>query len=277
MTLALALVACSAPTPDASRVAGRALANFAVGAPSTEPDLPHLAAASLATEGRGPCPAGMAEIPGTDREATFCVDRWEASLIELTPSGERPFSPFSPITGRRVRAASVPNVFPQGYVSAVQAEQACAASGKRLCTMNEWRKACRGPDRRAFGYADRREAGRCNDKGRNPVIALFGRTRWNWNTMNRPELNQLSGTLAKTGEHAGCTNGYGVFDMVGNLHEWVADARGTFTGGYYQDVASVGHGAGCGYVTTAHEARYHDYSTGFRCCAAANGSRLRGP
>jgi hypothetical protein len=27
------------------------------------------------------------------------------------------------------------------------------------------------------------------------------------------------------------------------------------------------NGKGCDYVTTAHEARYWDYSTGFRCCA----------
>jgi len=60
--------------------------------------------------------------------------------------------------------------------------------------------------------------------------------------------------------------------MVGNLHEWVADPAGTFYGGYYQDVASVGHGEGCGYLTTAHEARYHDYSTGFRCCSDVAGA-----
>ncbi len=55
--------------------------------------------------------------------------------------------------------------------------------------------------------------------------------------------------------------------MVGNLHEWIADSGGTFYGGYYQDVASLGHGAGCDYATVAHSASYHDYSTGFRCCA----------
>ena len=66
--------------------------------------------------------------------------------------------------------------------------------------------------------------------------------------------------------------------MVGNLHEWVADPNGTFYGGYYQDVASMGHGDGCGYLTTAHEARYHDYSTGFRCCAdLAGGTPSRRP
>ena len=214
------------------------------------------------------CPAGMAEIPAASTsEHAFCIDRWEASLVG---ADEKAIVPFGALEkGRRVKAVTAPNVVPQGYISAVEAQSACKASGKRLCKMPEWRKACRGPEQKAWGYADKREPGRCNDKGRNPVIALFGRGRGNftWRTMNQPELNQLENTLSKTGAHEGCTNGYGVYDMVGNLHEWVADPGGTFYGGYYQDVGSVGHGEGCGYLTTAHEARYHDYSTGFRCCA----------
>jgi hypothetical protein len=212
---------------------------------------------------RGRCAKGMVAI-----EHAFCIDRWEASLVEVLPGGgERAFSPFMTIDGRSdLRAVSVPGVYPQGYVSAQQAARACSAAGKRLCRGTEWRKACRGPEQRAYGYGDRREPGRCNDQGKNPIVALYGRNYSKW-TMNQPKLNQVEGTLSKSGEHTGCTNGYGVFDMVGNLHEWVADWGGTFYGGYYQDVASFGHGEGCFYTTTAHDARYHDYSTGFRCCA----------
>ena len=218
--------------------------------------------ATAAEDPRGTCRQGMVAIEGR-----YCIDRYEASLVEVMTSGEeRPFSPFSTIGEAHVRAVSEPNVYPQGYISAKQAERACRASGKRLCKITEWQQACRGPEDKRYGYADEREPGRCNDKGRNPVVALFG-FRYDASTMNQPKLNQLAGTLAKTGEHDGCSNGYGVHDMVGNLHEWVADPNGTFYGGYYQDVASVGHGDGCGYSTTAHGARYHDYSTGFRCCA----------
>ncbi len=223
--------------------------------------------ATTAEEARGACRPGMVSIEGR-----YCIDRYEASLVEVMPSGEeRPFSPFSTIGDQHVRAVSEPNVFPQGYISATQAERACNASGKRLCKVAEWQQACRGPDNKRYGYADKREPGRCNDKGRNPVVALFG-FRYDASTMNQPRLNQLSGTLAKTGDHSGCESGYGVYDMVGNLHEWVADPNGTFYGGYYQDVASLGHGDGCSYQTTAHEARYHDYSTGFRCCSDVLGA-----
>jgi formylglycine-generating enzyme required for sulfatase activity len=209
----------------------------------------------------------MVEIAPAKSERPFCVDRYEASLVELLSSGERPASPFEPIGDKHVRAVSQPNVFPQGYISAIEAQHACTASAKRLCRVGEWQKACRGPAKKTFGYGDRRVPGQCNDRGRNPVLALFGRGHWNWSTMNQPELNQLERTLAKTTDYPECTNDFGVYDMVGNLHEWIADPRGTFYGGYYQDVASLGHGEGCTYVTTAHEASYHDYSTGFRCCA----------
>ena len=92
-----------------------------------------------------------------------------------------------------------------------------------------------------------------------------------WTQLNDPRLGQVEGALSKTGSHDACVNDYGVFDMVGNLHEWVKGTpsapNGTFAGGYYLDTAL--NGDGCMYRTTAHAHDYHDYSTGFRCCAEA--------
>ncbi|HSO37447.1 MAG TPA: SUMF1/EgtB/PvdO family nonheme iron enzyme [Labilithrix sp.] len=271
--IAVVASACSSPAVDAiarPQVLTSSLAAPVVSGGSSEPRARSGATPkeTLGADSTGRCPRSMVPIEGR-----FCIDRYEAALVDVLPSGEeRAHSPFEPvIAAQRVRAVSSANVYPQGYISAVEAQRACSASGKRLCRVAEWSAACRGPDARPWGYGDRREPGRCNDQGKNPVLALYGRGHWNWSTMNQPDLNQLASTLAKTGEHDGCTNGYGVYDMVGNLHEWVADPSGTFYGGYYQDVASVGHGEGCGYQTTAHEARYHDYSTGFRCCAEIAG------
>jgi len=67
--------------------------------------------------------------------------------------------------------------------------------------------------------------------------------------------------------YAACASDDGVWDMMGNLHEWTADPAGTFRGGYYVD--TVLNGNGCLYATTAHDTSYWDYSTGFRCCAPA--------
>ncbi len=109
---------------------------------------------------------------------------------------------------------------------------------------------------------------------------------------NDPALDAEPGFLAKTGEYAGCSTAEGVSDLVGNLHEWVSDTvdselvakleaedverhtqpwkfgNGVFMGGFFS--TSDQHGPGCTFTTIAHEPRYHDYSIGFRCCAAAD-------
>lgn len=213
------------------------------------------------------CPAEMANVD--DR---FCVDRWEASLVEVLPDGsERAWPPYGALEdGHRLRAVSRSHVYPQAYISGAQAAQACAAAGKRLCAPVEWRKACMGPHNQRFGYGNDRVAGRCNDRGRSPMLRLYPQVATSWKLvgmveMNDPRLNQLEGTLSPTGDHDECTNDYGVYDMVGNLHEWTSDPNGTFQGGYYLDTHL--NGDGCSYRTVAHEFTYHDYSTGFRCCA----------
>ena len=221
------------------------------------------------------CPPEMASI-----EDRFCVDRWEASLVEVSPDGRTtawpPYLVVESDPGFVYRAISAPDVIPQAYVSGAQAAQACEAAGKRLCAPVEWRKACMGPDSATYGYGSVREQGRCNDAGRSPMLALFPQVARSWSLvgmdeMNDPRLNQLEGTVAATGSFDGCTNGYGVHDMVGNLHEWTSDPNGTFQGGYYLDTRR--NGEGCLYRTVAHEFTYHDYSTGFRCCADAGAPR----
>ena len=213
------------------------------------------------------CPPEMANVD--DR---FCVDRWEDSLVEVTRDGrDLPWPAFGALEdGHQLRAVSVPNVYPQAYISGAQAARACAMAGKRLCAPVEWRKACEGPKNQKFGYGNDRQTGACNDSGYSPMLRIFPQVSVSWNLvgmteMNDPRLNQLDQTLAPTGSHEQCTNGYGVFDMVGNLHEWTSDPNGTFQGGYYLDTHK--NGDGCAYRTVAHEFTYHDYSTGFRCCA----------
>jgi hypothetical protein len=251
-------VAGARPGP-ASRLAFIAPANPESGEPLVDE-------AQLPPVRSGACPAGMAAI-----DHRFCVDRWEASLVEIGERGEHAFPFNATVDDHVVRAVSVAGVMPQGYVSGAEAAVACGRSGKRLCSRMEWRKACVGPQTRQFGYADTREHGRCNDAGRSPMRVIWGPEvlaspeGWDPVRMNDARLNALPGSLAPTGTHEGCTNEYGVFDMVGNLHEWTSDPDGTFQGGYYLDTTI--NGDGCAYRTTAHDFGYHDYSTGFRCCA----------
>jgi sulfatase modifying factor 1 len=229
------------------------------------------AASSPVAEARAlGCPAGMARVE-IDAKRVVCIDRYEGSLVEVLPEGEKPFSPFDQVKGRRVRAVSRQGVVPQAYISRNEAEAACNQARKRLCTEEEWTHACQGRNPTTFPYGDERKSGYCNDSGRAPLASYYasiGDGAYGFEPMNDPRLNQLPGTIARTGTHPHCRNTFGVFDMVGNLHEWIADPDGTFLGGYYLDTKI--NGEGCHYKTVAHDGTYHDYSTGFRCCADAH-------
>jgi hypothetical protein len=364
VAIAVLGTACASAPHPASAVQPQSVAAAEAPSDSSEPEgddpddgattAPDGDTAAGESDPGGPCPADMAlvEIAGPrPSPRRFCVDKYEASLVEVLPDGsEQPFPHYVPVDGHDVRAVSKPHAFPQGYISEVQAQDACAASSKHLCNMDEWKTACMGPAHTTFPYGDARRPGACHDTGKSAVLAVFGakavaastpysaaptaapaatsttgkrasttkgraaqsthpratsakstaaskspakpsskklsrragkkgadsRRPSNvdpgvWARLNDPGLGQVDGALAKTGEHAECVNGFGVFDMVGNLHEWVATdpnaVHGTFAGGYYLDTTI--NGDGCNYRTVAHAHDYHDYSTGFRCCAPA--------
>ena len=212
----------------------------------------------------GRCPEGMALVAGR-----VCVDRWEAALeAEGIDGGVTPWSPYENPGTRRVRAVSRADQVPQGYIAGDQAARACATAGKRLCTLDEWLSACRGPTGLVYPYGSAYVRRRCNE-GRtpHPVVQFFGTSTgvFTFSNMNHPGINQQADTVARTGAFADCISPWGAFDMVGNLHEWIDDPGGTFKGGFYVD-AEI-NGRGCLYTTTAHAFTYRDYSTGFRCCA----------
>jgi formylglycine-generating enzyme required for sulfatase activity len=220
-----------------------------------------------------------------------CIDRYEAHLV-LADHPEIMWPPYArPVPEEKYRARSLPGVLPQGYVSRPEAAAACAHADKRLCTAREWQTACKGPHGYLYPYGAEETKGRCNTGKPHLPQKLFGpdvmtNTEANFNS---PRLAQEPGFLAKTGEYSGCVGTYGVFDLVGNLHEWVADdvngalprkipmpygpqgmgrlGSGVFMGGYFSSRRE--HGRGCEYVTTHHAPGYHDYSTGFRCCRDA--------
>jgi hypothetical protein len=223
----------------------------------------------------GDCPKGMVSIGGD-----FCIDQFEASLDEIAaprkgkkaPKVLGRHSPYKPVDGLVVMAVSERGRTPQGYISRNEAEEACFNAGKRLCSDDEWLSACKGKSPTQYPYGDEHEDGRCNDAGTSSFNLLYGpgnnqppeQSTYTRENMNDPRLNQMDGTVAKSGSFKKCKNSYKVYDMVGNLHEWTAASSGTFRGGYYLDTKI--NGEGCDYRTTAHDARYHDYSTGFRCC-----------
>ncbi len=211
------------------------------------------------------CPPDMGLVFGAT-----CVDRYEASVVERAPDGT--FLPHAPNqafeVGHVYVARSVAGVVPQAYVSGEQVLAACLQAGKRLCAPVEWRAACGGSQGYVFPNGPDRVPARCHDSGVNPMLTYHADTQargWGPVELNDPRNIELEGTLAKTGAFPECVNDFGLYDMVGNLHEWTADPNGTFQGGYWLDTSL--HGDGCAYRTIAHPFDYRDYSIGFRCCA----------
>ena len=235
------------------------------------------------------CPVGMARVE------RFCIDRYEAYLVARGPGDE--FTPHPhfqrPEQGVTYEARSEPGALPQAYISRIESQAACANAEKRLCSRTEWQRACKGELGTTYSYGPRWQPRRCNAEKPHLLTIRFGADprRWAYAQFNDPTLNQEPGFLARSGEHAGCVGDAGVHDLVGNLHEWVSDTadgafkarieregvsrsfqywspgNGVFMGGFYSTRGELG--PGCTFTTIAHEPSYHDYSTGFRCCADA--------
>lgn len=208
----------------------------------------------------------------------------ENQPLSMPDRGAEQYPDFKPL------AVSLPNKMPVTYVNKIIAEQACANAGKQLCTRKEWYEACVGPSGphpylndngeetfpAAYPYGGMHEQGKCNvglQTSRWPP-GLLGRK--NNGEMLDPRISALLGTDGKpmkrvTGSFPECTNGYGVYDMLGNVHEIVSDTRiatkfprerVTYVGSHYARAATES----CAEATTDHWASYTDYSLGFRCC-----------
>ncbi len=238
---------------------GLSAASLASASPASDaPFRPSLSTMVMPHASSAACPSTMAHV------GSSCVDKYEASLVEIHDDGsEVPFSPYSAPNGHNVRAVANPGVTPQAHISMVEAKRACEASHKRLCRAQEWKTACKGPDSTRYPYGNTRVSGACVDTNRTSPMSTLHNGEHSSRTLNDPLANQQDGTVEHTGASESCTNGYGVHDMVGNVHEWTDD--GSFRGGYYLDTKL--NGEGCEYRTTAHAPSYYDYSTGFRCCA----------
>lgn len=259
------------------------------------PKQPAVTANKLAAP--SPCPPDMVSIGGS-----FCIDRFESQLVDaktghaLSPDYPATASLLSAIfkvyaSGRwnmgdlRAQAMPLPpllrapqsqptpaarsrfDVQPSGYMTWHVAQAACASAGKRLCTKTEWVSACRGEADRKFPYGSDYAHGKCNVwRYQHPAAALHGNPSIGHLD---PRLNRVregnEPLLRHTGATTTCASRWGddaVFDMVGNLDEWIEDDKGVFAGGFYSRTTKKG----CGAMIYAHPKRYLDYSLGTRCC-----------
>ncbi len=165
------------------------------------------------------------------------------------------------------RAVSERGVVPAGYLSELMAKRACEEAGKRLCSADEWTTACRGEQKRQYPYGESYEQGACNVfRDAHPAAVLHGNASLHHHD---PRLNLVAPggrpLLRTTGSTPRCRSVWGddaIYDMVGNLDEWVNDDGGSFHGGFYSRMTREG----CSSRITSHDASYSDYSLGTRCC-----------
>ncbi len=185
----------------------------------------------------------------------------QAVAMPLLPKWEKQ-TDFEP------RAISKKGALPNGYTTGKLAELACKNAGKRLCKLEEWRTACRGEADLPFPYGDKYVQGKCNIfREAHPAMELHNDASIGHTD---PRLNQVKANgkplLRKTGETTTCAStwdGDAIYDMVGNLDEWIDDPEGTFVGGFF----SRSKKDGCASIITGHVYEYFDYSTGTRCCS----------
>ncbi len=199
------------------------------------------------------CPAGMVPV-----ESAFCIDIYEASRPDAT---ER-----SAGTDES-QATSRPGVIPWQVSSGANAvaQAACEAAGKRLCSENEWRIACRGPQDTAYAYGDAYEPATCNgidtfcDCQEGPCASHdpcpYPHCFHDCRAYTRFHL-------LPTGDLPDCTNGYGVYDINGNVWEHVLDGDDTRIRGGAFNCSDSQQLHRCDYIP----GDWRPSAKGFRCC-----------
>jgi formylglycine-generating enzyme required for sulfatase activity len=142
-----------------------------------------------------------------------------------------------------------PGKLPKVAAGYTEAEAQCKNAGKRLCSEDEWEKACKGPTGLRFPYGKDFDADACNTQDKKDAA----------------RQTTVAGAFTR------CKSGYGVWDLSGNAAEWTSSA---FEPGGGEKAVKGGHAARPGFDDRCASRRKlapaaHDVRVGFRCCADA--------
>lgn len=174
----------------------------------------------------------------------------------------------------KFEAPNEKGVRPKVMASYRSAASWCGKRGKRVCSEREWELACEGPEHRPLAYGWSVDRNACNsNKPWRPVD--FDRFVGSFDIALREAEKLWQGT--PSGRYATCTSPFGVFDMNGNVEEWVTsrDGRawpGSLMGGFWAKPWT-----GCRGTNDAHAPTFAFYETGFRCCKDPNDARKESP
>ncbi|WP_223636208.1 SUMF1/EgtB/PvdO family nonheme iron enzyme [Corallococcus sp. EGB] len=208
------------------------------------PGTPAPAAATGALIDTLHCPAGMKPVSGgsfkkgtspEDLQASGSTDEMpmESVMVDSFCIDEFEF-PNQP--GRK----------PRVQVTWLDAKAACEGLGKRLCSEDEWEKACKGPGNARFSSGEEQAQAACNTGTTDAAAAR---------------------SLAQAGAFPSCRSAYSVADLSGNAAEWTAsNLPGSedrlIKGGAFD---TAGDTARCSARRRAAPA-FKAANVGFRCC-----------
>lgn len=190
----------------------------------------------------GRCPEGMVPVPTFG--PSVCVEPYEARLDHATTKGAP--------APQGIHHASAAGQLPSEHVSYRQAKGICERAGRHLCTAAEFQDICDGqpgPGGRpyAWGWYYRGDICPLNFKP-SPQAHVYAAGSW-----------------------PGCVTPEGVYDLVGNLWEWVdpqlpegvPPKAGKMGSSFYSGADRVRCDVK---VDTSHPLDWEG-SIGFRCCA----------
>lgn len=186
----------------------------------------------------------MVAVSGGGLAASVYVDAYEAS---------RPDAEAGSPGQSTARACSKVGAIPWVNVTPAQAAAACAAAGKRLCTEQEWQRAC--------------------------TTAAAPSCQWSFatacttasaTTCNVYERAATAGIMSSNGL-PNCFADWGangrIYNLTGNVREWTkprAAGQNPLRGGSY-DTVLEGSTCSFAFLSVGDDFRYEN--TGFRCCS----------
>ena len=200
----------------------------------TVPTVVQVPAGPVRAAGEGTCPEGMSYIAAGSFKMGTPNDDPMRGFDEKQLSSVK-------VSAFCIDAYEFPNKkggLPTGGVTWGEARQACETRGARLCSEEEWEKACKGPGGSRWPYGNTFDPQACNSEDDS------GEDR----------------SLATSGKFSRCRSRYGVYDLSGNMAEWTeskAQKGGTFAKADFAVRCSARKVA-------APSAKSTD--VGFRCC-----------
>jgi len=163
--------------------------------------------------------------------ASFYIDRFEHPNVQKGADGKAP-RPTTRVTWKDAAAA-------------------CEEAGKRLCTAEEWEKACKGPGNQIYAYGDKFEL---DTEPKNPC-------------------GDRMSTDYRIGDLQSCISGYGVYGMSGGPREWTATQASSSDRRVVKGGMKANHARGsrCAFAVDEFEG-YAEGTLSFRCCLSAAGN-----